>query len=637
MATSMVFFICLAGVSSYFIATQYEIDLLNDEQDIAENIIKTNLYHTGIDNISLNKNSPLIGLKLFDAKGKLIREVGTNTNKGYIDVRFDPPIKNITSSRFLDVAFPIIANNKTHHILARVDIQKTQDRTNVFFKYLKEINTLMLLFFALMILLIIRKIVLSPILTIINSVQAAKDNPGSSCDHKITKLSSDEIGELGREINRLLEINQQHFNLLSSEIEQLKHYDSDTMLPNNIHFIKLLTSKISGTSLWLCNFHLHNINSFQKTLSDIDCNLLHRTIVSRLQSCFKNNELLGRIAEFEYALVCSKYPTPAQLLAAAEALQKTYPGAAITCHIGIAKYPDDTKLANELLSFARLAADKARLTQQVYASFIPEMNIRSIEDQLLLADIETAINESHFHLVYQPQFSLPAKQLTGCEALVRWQHPKHGLIPPDRFIPLLTQAGMMQKFEAWLIAHALSQPIFGIKASINLAASQLNQQTIDQLITACKQQAIDPQNITVEITETELLNDIEISKMLLQQLHSIGFTIAADDFGTGYSPLSYIQMLPIDIIKIDRSFVKDINHNQQNKTIVKHVIDMSHSLGLTVVAEGVETESEFDVLVELQCDTIQGYLLGKPMLLDDYLKIIEEAYAQHLSPSRNVS
>lgn len=260
----------------------------------------------------------------------------------------------------------------------------------------------------------------------------------------------------------------------------------------------------------------------------------------------------------------------------------------------------------------------------------------------LCRDLETGLNSGQVFLNYQPKVAISNHCLVGCEALIRWQHPEKGFISPGIFVPLAEKTGFITVVGQWVIESTLQQcqqwqslGIEQIKVAINISARQFHGEDVAKILkTTTEQYGISPQQLEVELTETLLVEDVQNSIAQLNNLRSEGFQVAIDDFGTGYSSLSYLQQFPFDVLKIDQTFVRDIDKNAKNKTITASIINLAHELGLQVIAEGVETWAEYDAIAEMGCDELQGYLFSRPLSVADFTDLLSQGIHTPILPLR---
>ncbi|MCB1753550.1 MAG: EAL domain-containing protein [Gammaproteobacteria bacterium] len=295
----------------------------------------------------------------------------------------------------------------------------------------------------------------------------------------------------------------------------------------------------------------------------------------------------------------------------------------LSSSVGVSLYPFDGGDAETLLQKAssalRVAKESVeRNNYQFYADDIDQVSKRQMR---LEAELHRAKDQDELIVYYQPKVDLRSGDILGMEALIRWQHPQMGLVPPNDFIPLAEQTGLIDEISQWVLSSVCSQirsweaAGYGmVPVAVNLSPVEFrNRKLSNRIIELVKDAGVPPSSIEIEITETVVMQNIETAVDILQELSQAGFGISVDDFGTGYSSLNYLRRFPLSKVKIDRSFITDFTHAQNDAAIVNAIIAMSHSLGLRVVAEGVETEEQLRFLQDLQCDEIQGYLISKPM------------------------
>jgi EAL domain-containing protein (putative c-di-GMP-specific phosphodiesterase class I) len=294
----------------------------------------------------------------------------------------------------------------------------------------------------------------------------------------------------------------------------------------------------------------------------------------------------------------------------------------VTASIGIALSPQDGNELSQLMKNADTAMYHAKEHgKNNFQFYQADMNASALERLELERDLRHALEQQEFILYYQPQFSGNGQRLTGVEALLRWQHPVRGLVPPDDFIPVLEEIGLVVQVGDWVLAESCRQlkswhasKIRVPKISVNLSARQFTEGALAQRIAAILEDSgVAPACVELELTESILMQDVASALRTLNDLKSLGLCIAIDDFGTGYSSLNYLKQFPIDVLKIDRSFVDGLPQGEQDAQIARAIIAMAHSLNLSVIAEGVETQAQLDFLRIHDCDEVQGYLLGRPM------------------------
>ena len=302
----------------------------------------------------------------------------------------------------------------------------------------------------------------------------------------------------------------------------------------------------------------------------------------------------------------------------------------ITASMGVAIYPNDDIDPDNLMQCANTAMRKAKSLGGDQEFFYTSGMNRRVHDRLRLeSDLRAALENNALELYYQPQVDANTRQIVSMEALVRWNHPDHGLVSPIRFIPLAEETGLIRPLGKWVLREAIQQTRRWhdkghiLRVGINLSAKQFMQSDlVDCVQQYIREFNLPPQYIDLEITETVAMQDAESSIQKMHELKKLGINLSMDDFGTGYSSLSYLHQFPLDVLKIDRSFVKDIQGDQDDGAIARAVIAMAQSMELEVIAEGVETEEQFAFLKRYGCHIIQGYLISKPLSASEFEKLL---------------
>jgi diguanylate cyclase (GGDEF)-like protein len=292
----------------------------------------------------------------------------------------------------------------------------------------------------------------------------------------------------------------------------------------------------------------------------------------------------------------------------------------ISARVGVAIFPEDGTDSDTLLRNAEAALNKAKMTGERYLFFHRDMTARVAEKVALENKLRQALERDEFVLYYQPKVAIATRCVVGLEALIRWKSPEAGLVSPSEFIPLLEETGLILQVGAWALKRAsldhrawFEQGLNPPAVSVNVSAIQLRQRDFVRNVRQAINVAVDPAAIELEITESNVMADIQSSIRKLGDVRKIGLDIAIDDFGTGYSSLSYLARLPVQTLKIDRSFIHAMQSDPTARTLVETIIKLAHTLRLKVVAEGVETKAELAVLAALGCDEMQGYLFSKPV------------------------
>jgi EAL domain-containing protein (putative c-di-GMP-specific phosphodiesterase class I) len=303
----------------------------------------------------------------------------------------------------------------------------------------------------------------------------------------------------------------------------------------------------------------------------------------------------------------------------------------MTASMGIAFYPNDAPNVIDLIRNADAALYHAKKSGgNVFSYYVPEMNEAAVERLMTKSKLKRAFERDELLVHYQPKYNLQTGQVTGAEALVRWELPERGIILPSDFIPLAEETNLIIEIGEWVLdrvcedfrnwQRSVSSPG---RVSVNLSLKQLRQPNFISRISAIlRSYEVSPTSLELEITETTLMENPDRTIKILDQLYALGLHLAIDDFGTGYSSLSAMQQFPISTLKIDKSFVKDVATNADDATIVGTIIHMGHSLNMDVVAEGVESEEQLNFLQAHDCTYVQGLLFGDPMSSDSYLELL---------------
>lgn len=422
------------------------------------------------------------------------------------------------------------------------------------------------------------------------------------------------------------------------------NYDSLTGLPNRSLFLDRLTQAINNmertsSNLGLLFIDLDGFKLVNDTLGHNIGDLLLKEAAKRLGICVRTGDTVARLGGDEFTIIMPNLDDPknAPLLAqrVIDTLGRAFllggHEAFISGSIGITVYPDDAIDALELLKNADAAMYRAKEEGKAnYQFFTADMNEQAKERLIVKTGLSKALEHDEFLLLYQPKLDLKTNRVTGAEALMRWESPTMGLVSPVKFIPILEETGMVVEVGEWALhtacrqhAQWLKEGLPPIKVAVNLSARQLRETSFVGIVkSALKSANLPPSALEIEITESMLMSDAQIIVAALEDLHDFGVHISMDDFGTGYSSLSYLKRFPIDTIKIDRSFVNDISVDQDDAEIIHTIINMGHTLNRKIIAEGVETEEQLDILKAYRCDEIQGYFFSKPLSATDFSTFI---------------
>jgi diguanylate cyclase (GGDEF)-like protein/PAS domain S-box-containing protein len=420
-----------------------------------------------------------------------------------------------------------------------------------------------------------------------------------------------------------------------ARLEHLAHHDQLTNLPNRGVFYERLTHGLvqAARHHWVVGVLFIDLDRF-KTVNDtmghsIGDGLL-RQIAGRLLECVRGEDTVSRLSGDEFAVVLARLTDADDAgLVAAKILQRLKSPfqvggteVVVSASIGITLYPGDASSADVLMRNADAAMYNAKSRgRDNYQFYTAEMNARALARMQLESRLRGALDRDEFVLHFQPKIQLESGRICGFEALLRWQPPGEALVSPADFIPLLEETGLITPVGEWVVAAACRQilawrtaGLAPVPVAINLSARQLRHAGFSGLVaTMLARYAIEPTLLQVEITESSLMENPEEAQIALAELKALGVTLAIDDFGTGYSSLAYLKRFPFDTLKIDRSFVRDIPGDPDDTMIARTIIALAHSLGLEVVAEGVETDEQLAFLIANRCDQAQGYLFARPL------------------------
>jgi diguanylate cyclase (GGDEF)-like protein/PAS domain S-box-containing protein len=358
---------------------------------------------------------------------------------------------------------------------------------------------------------------------------------------------------------------------------------------------------------------------------------LLQSIAKRLVDCVRGSDTVSRQGGDEFVVLLSEMEQPEDaaitarrmLQAVAEAHPIDQHDLHVTTSIGLSVYPDDGLDAETLIKNADTAMYQAKENgRQSYQFFMPAMNVRAVERQSIEESLRRALEREEFALHYQPKINLKTGEISGAEALIRWTHPTRGPVPPGQFIPVAEDCGLILPIGNWVLREACKQARAWVDAglplgtmAVNISAMEFRDENfLEGVFAILKDTGLDPRSLELELTESVLMKRAESTESILRKLRARGVQLAVDDFGTGYSSLSYLRKFPIDALKIDQSFVRQITTAPGETTIVTAVISMGRSLNLRVVAEGVETQEELKFLQAHHCDEAQGYYFSRPVL-----------------------
>jgi diguanylate cyclase (GGDEF)-like protein len=422
--------------------------------------------------------------------------------------------------------------------------------------------------------------------------------------------------------------------VVNQELTYLSLHDGLTKLPNRAlledrfnQALAIASREASGFTLMFMD--LDGFKQVNDAYGHHTGDLLLLAVAQRLQNHIRAQDTIARIGGDEFVLLM-KTTSPEDVATLADKLlnilrmpfQIENHTLLITGSIGITLYPDNGKNQHDLLTNADAAMYHAKaMGRNSYCFFEASMNTHAHEQMEMIQDLRLALKRGEMIVYYQLKVDAQNGTAVGAEALIRWQHPTRGLVSPDQFIPLAEKTGLIIDIGAWVLDEACQQMRqwldlghHQLTIAVNLSALQFAHAELTQMVSrTLARHALEPRYLTLEVTESTAMYNVDASTVILQRLHDMGIQIAIDDFGTGYSSLLYLKRLPASELKIDRGFVCNLEHDTEDIAIVTAIVALSKSLGLKTVAEGVETVAQQKFLRHLGCDSLQGYLFGKPM------------------------
>jgi diguanylate cyclase (GGDEF)-like protein len=432
---------------------------------------------------------------------------------------------------------------------------------------------------------------------------------------------------------------------LQRQMDEIRYralYDQLTKLPNRTLFRDrvaqaILAARRDAGSTAVMFLDIDHFKEVNDTLGHEAGDALLVELATRLGAQMRDSETLARLGGDEFGILCTASPDEAVVLA--ERLHGALHEAfvihdfplEVALSIGVASYPKHGDDVDTLLRHADVAMYLAKEARSGTATYDPEQDTNDAARLSLAGELRRAIEETQLVLHFQPKAEVASGSIVGVEALVRWQHPERGFIPPDAFIPIAERTGLIKPLTRHVVAAALRQcgewraAGLDLHVAVNLTIPDLLDLELPDLIDAeLEKSGVRPDQLELEITETTILADPFRVRQVLSRLNEMGLRLAIDDFGTGYSSLAYLRRLPVQTIKIDRSFVMDMCENASDATIVRSTIDLARNLGLDVVAEGVESQEAWDILRAQGCTLAQGYLISRPLPADELAPLLEE-------------
>lgn len=573
-----------------------------------------------------------------------------------------------SSPRIIHQRFPILFENKMlGHFVIGTSTRRVEELTRRKLLGALLLSTLFTVLLGLGVYLVFRLNTMRPILQM---VQGAHRIATGNLDKEVEVTTQDELGRLAMTFNQMMQqiklsngekdallgqltdLNQslearvdqrtRELESASQKLEKLAMHDSLTNLPNRFCILQSLNSSIpdarrNGTLFSVIMMDLDRFKDINDTLGH-DCgDQLLIEVGKRLQTVLRPTDIIGRLGGDEFAILLRDTGEAGACNVARKILSGLEPSFyladmafSIGASLGIACYPQHGATDSALLKAADVAMYHAKHNKLGYYVYNPVADSNSPDKLSMMAELRDAINDNTLELYYQPKVDLGLQQIVGVEALLRWQHKERGFIPPDEFIPMAEQSGLIRRLTSWVISTALQQlerwHRQGIRLSMSINLSMHNLQDPDfpdELAGLFEQTYVPNHYVIFEITESVIMSNPDYVMDVLFKLGRMKVSFSIDDFGTGYSSLSTLKKLPVHELKVDKSFVMDMADDPDDEAIVHSIIDMARTLGLRVTAEGVESAAVTQQLLRLGCDEIQGYYISRPLPADQLEPIVQ--------------
>ena len=497
-----------------------------------------------------------------------------------------------------------------------------------------------------------------------NMTDASSGNLDVKCD----VASDDEFGDLSRMFNSMMDIISNNYKELSASkaalevseqelkknyahIEQLAYHDGLTGLYNRVAFMKYAykifhDASVGASKHAIFFIDLDNFKNINDTLGHDYGDLLLKDVSDRMLSCIASDDILARNGGDEFLILKNRFDTVDDLENFASQLVNVvhHPfilndeTAVVSMSVGIAVFPNNGLTVSELIKNADIAMYNAKNSDKNSYRFFDSYMEDDVNRKNDLADILShVIDKNEIYLQYQPQVNVESGQVTGYEALMRIDSELVGFISPAEFIPIAEETGIINILGEWALIEAcnfnqvLIKSGFGpLRVSVNVSTTQLKDDHLIDIIKSIPEKTgMDLKHLEIEITESVLMNSFEHNLKLINQMKELGCSIALDDFGTGYSSFNYLTQIPIDTLKIDKSFIDGICSNEKDRCIADSIIDLAHKMDISVVAEGVEDNEQLQILQNQFCDTLQGYLFSKPLNSTDFIELLSKHKTLH--------
>ena len=497
--------------------------------------------------------------------------------------------------------------------------------------------------------------------------EAAEQIGEGNLKTKLPAETSDDVGRLTQAFDTMSERLRESFLSLKQRTEQLgaaneemerevqerrraeetvrhqAYHDALTGLPNRDLFSDRLTVEIAqarrhGYSVAVLFLDVDRFKLINDTLGHSSGDEVLKAVAKRLEELIREGDTAARIGGDEFSVILTHVANDEEVIKTTERILdgireltviEDSPGLQISASVGVALFPEDGGDVETLVSNADAAMYRAKDNgRDRLQRFVPEINATATNRITIDSELRLALERGEFVLYYQPQVSLVSSEIVGMEALIRWEHPQRGLMYPDDFIPIAEESDLIIAIGEWVLNEACAQARIWndgratpLRMAVNVSARELRSPDLI-LAVAGKliEHGVPPNVLDLEVTKGAAMDDVEHTRDTLQELRKLGVHVSIDDLGTGYSSLAYLRRLPIDAIKIDRSFMERLTEDKDDEAIVAAIVGLGKTLDLRVLAEGVETESQLDLIRKMDCDSYQGFLFSQPVSAAEFEK-----------------
>jgi diguanylate cyclase (GGDEF)-like protein len=655
--------VLVQGVILYFTLKSYEQAQLSELAEMGKSAVTPVLMSADGKLITtfsaqsatrILQTTPIRGFALYDPNKMIARDVYGEPPALIPDLKNSEHRLSYLSpnKERYDVSYGPLAMKTYYAVVLRLDSKFIKDRLLEHMLETATISLLLSAFITTVLILVLGKWMLEPILILRNNLLGAAKDPRTPFRYLTAYRRRDELGSVISSANKLIKLNAENLDRLNKQandkIYRVAFFDALTELPNRPHFLNKLQEVVDGTEqrdgydkVGVLVIDIDHFGDVNDTLGYEAGDELLRNVSQRLTETLPDAILLARLSEDEFACIV-KLPenSDEEIQVIAESVMNIFGSTfniqgndlVLEASAGMALWPDNATDSSDLLKKAESALDQAKQEDKGrFRLYSPSFELAVQSRIQMVRDLRIAIEEKQFALAYQPQFDAKTRNIIGAEALLRWERTdqetgKKAFVRPDHFIPVAEQSGLIVPIGRWVLEEACrfarecqTDGLTPFRIAVNLSGIQFHRDDVIALTRdVLARTGLEAHLLELEVTESAVMKDIEQTISLLLQLKDLGVELAIDDFGTGYSSLSYLKRFPVHRLKVDRSFVMNVEASADDASITKTIIQLGHSIGLNVIAEGVETAGQIEFLVANGCDEFQGYFFSKPLTPADF-------------------